>query len=683
MDKINLNGRDYVAADAQCSGKIGIAITTHNRQGKLNSAVSQHIKFLPVGAEIVIVDDGSTVPAVADGIDIIRNEIPRGIAAAKNQCIASLVSKGCTEFFLFDDDCWPVTEGWHIPYIQSKEPHLMMLWGDDVFFTHGDIVGHRRPKGCMLYASSSAILSVGGMDHDFGRWGFEHENWSDRIYNAGLTTCRYADVAIGGLFHAEDSRPGANSSVPEKVRVDSRPDLAEQLRNENYHVDFITGDKVKKDPPQPVLSILVPSVGIRRNTFAPKIMNAIYSQVDALKNPDDVEVIFLSDNKKMTVGAKRNRLVNMATGDYVVFVDDDDRISDDYVTSILKAAENKSDVITMIAQVSINGAHPKPCHYSVSFKDDSNTASGYQRIPNHICAVRREFALRTPFPDKMCGEDADYSLMLKPLLRTESHIGKVIYFYDYSDATTETQMKGRAIRNIIQQSKKPVADIVFLSKCDTPERKKMTEDAISSCISGAGDLLVNCIVVEQAKGVRYKGATTIYPDGEFRYNAFANMGAKTGCSENIVFANNDLVFHDGWLKELVGSNSPAVSPADPNNNRQANVSNLSGFTNGVNFSGWCFMLSRELWNKIGGLDEDFKYWCADDSVIEQIRKSGNTPKLIPSAKVTHLISKTGSGELPDDLTWGQVALFEKKYGIEKFKHDTRYADYKKRKGITS
>lgn len=683
MEKINLNGRDYLAADtiSNSAAKIGIAITTHNRQQKLNSAVSQHKKFMPDGAEIVIVDDGSEIPAYADGFKIIRNEKPLGIAAAKNQCMSYLLSKGCTEFFLFDDDCWPVADGWHNQYISSPEPHLMMLWGDDVYFNHNGLIGHRRPKGCMLYASLSAIATVGGMDLDFGRWGFEHENWSDRIHNAGLTTCRYADVESAGFLHAEDSRPGVKSSVPEHERKNSHPELAEQRRNDVYYVDLISGERLGAMKSAPKLSILIPSIGARRNTFAPKIMDAIYSQIDKLKNPSEVQVISISDNQSMTVGNKRNLMVSMSAGDYVCFIDDDDRIADDYIEQILAATRHNADTITFIADVSINGQHPKPCVYSLSFKEDSNTASGYQRMPNHICAVKRELAIRTPFPDKMCGEDADYAAMLRPLLKTEHHINKSLYFYDYSDATTETQKKERAIQSIIKQSKLPVVDVVFLSRGDTPERKKMTEDAISSCISGAGDNIVNCIVIEQAAGVKYKNAISIYPGGDFRYNAFANIGAKSGRAEYIVFANNDLIFHDGWLSELLSSKADVASPKCPNNNRQANASTLSGYANGVNFSGWCFMMKRSLWDKIGGLDEDFKYWCADDSVIEQVKKQGITPRLVPTAIVTHLTSKTGSVALPDDLTWGQVVLFEKKYGIKKFEHDSRYSDYKKRMGI--
>ena len=50
-----------------------------------------------------------------------------------------------------------------------------------------------------------------------------------------------------------------------------------------------------------------------------------------------MEIIGLFDNKKRSVGEKRQDLLNLAKGQYLVFIDDDDRISDDYISSIIQA----------------------------------------------------------------------------------------------------------------------------------------------------------------------------------------------------------------------------------------------------------------------------------------------------------------------------------------------------------
>ena len=78
------------------------------------------------------------------------------------------------------------------------------------------------------------------------------------------------------------------------------------------------------------LSILVCSVHTRYDTFAPKIQKQLYDQYNALSEADQdrVETIVLTDNKKMMLGHKRNTMVEVAQGRYIVFVDDDDRIAD-------------------------------------------------------------------------------------------------------------------------------------------------------------------------------------------------------------------------------------------------------------------------------------------------------------------------------------------------------------------
>lgn len=191
------------------------------------------------------------------------------------------------------------------------------------------------------------------------------------------------------------------------------------------------------------LSILVCSTQNRYNNFLLKILDQLFSQCAALPLHlwSEVEVITVIDNKTRMLGTKRNDLLNMAQGDYVVFVDDDDRVSDDYVQQLLDAVTVGADIITFEVEVSLNGNEPKPCYYDIRYKSDYNLPDSYHRLPNHIMAVKKELALATKYQDILKGEDADYSKRLAPLLKTQHIIEKVLYYYDYSDVTTETQQK--------------------------------------------------------------------------------------------------------------------------------------------------------------------------------------------------------------------------------------------------
>ena len=423
------------------------------------------------------------------------------------------------------------------------------------------------------------------------------------------------------------------------------------------------------------LSILVCSVDTRYNTFLPKIQEQLFTQCNALSEADRarVEVIILTDNKQMMLGHKRNVMVDIAQGKYIAFVDDDDRIADDYIAELLKATETNADVIVFTAEVSLNGESPKPCYYSKEHKRDYNKHTAYYRIPNHICCVKRSMALKSSFPNVLYGEDAGYGKVLLPHLKTEHKIDKVLYYYDYNANTTETQQWRYNKSN--QRPGKPIVDIVMLSKASKYRDSLMTQKAIDSAIKGANGLPVNVIVMEGGVG-QYHNAITVPKRGKFNYNAYANEGAAKGTAEWIMIANNDLEFTDGWLHNLLAADNPVVSPHEPTDMRQKGIiDNQKGFECGRHFSGWCFMIERKLWLEIGGFDEDVDFWCSDDVVIEQVKAAGVTPMLVKESIVRHegsITLKQQPEDVQTDWKWRNVFIYNTKYGKNKFKDHPSY-----------
>lgn len=179
----------------------------------------------------------------------------------------------------------------------------------------------------------------------------------------------------------------------------------------------------------------------------------------------------------------------------------------------------------------------------------------------------------------------------------------------------------------------------------------------------------NVIVLEQNPEVdNYKGCQTVYIIEPFNYNAFANIGVEMCDTEWIVISNNDVEFTDGWLDKLLDAAYPVVSPRSPKDERQLDLEqNETGYQTGRHLTGWCFMIHRTVWKLIGGFDEDFGFWCADNSLMEQLIKVDLPPMVVPKSVVRHLESKTLS-TLSNftDLTHDQVRRYNKKYGRELF-----------------
>lgn len=181
------------------------------------------------------------------------------------------------------------------------------------------------------------------------------------------------------------------------------------------------------------LSILVCSVAERYDNFAAKIQHQLYEQVARLPDPDRVEVIILTDTRSMTIGRKRNHLVNMAAGRYTVFVDDDDEVSDDYVVSLLAATNSGADVLLFNLEYRLNGVRKRIVKHSLKFTDDHRRGLN---TPRHTSAVRRDIALKLPFAEVSYGEDFDWAQRLLKVAKTEHVTDKTLYIYEDCPATS-------------------------------------------------------------------------------------------------------------------------------------------------------------------------------------------------------------------------------------------------------
>lgn len=168
-----------------------------------------------------------------------------------------------------------------------------------------------------------------------------------------------------------------------------------------------------------ILSILIPTL--------PERWNMLVLLLPKLKAPG-VEV--LTDNGPEPTGVKRNNLLKRAQGEYIVFVDDDDDVLNDYVNEILKALQSKPDAVGFRGLITTNGRKRKffiisrECGYK-------ETILGYERYNNHLSPVKREIALKVMFKPVSYGEDYDYAFRMRRHIKTEVFIDKFLYYYRY------------------------------------------------------------------------------------------------------------------------------------------------------------------------------------------------------------------------------------------------------------
>lgn len=174
-----------------------------------------------------------------------------------------------------------------------------------------------------------------------------------------------------------------------------------------------------------ILSILIPTMPHRRDMFE-RLLFDIRSQV--VRANVDIEI--LADPGEGTIGAKRQRMIEKAQGEYVAFIDDDDQIDPHYISCILSALKTNPDVVGFCGIITTNGRNAKRFRISKAFNYEEKKGV-YYRYNNHLCPVKRSIALQVGYNDISHAEDHDYATRLRPFVTTEVFIDQCLYYYRY------------------------------------------------------------------------------------------------------------------------------------------------------------------------------------------------------------------------------------------------------------
>ncbi|MEI2271819.1 hypothetical protein OHD16_06660 [Sphingobacterium sp. ML3W] len=205
--------------------KIAICITTRNRKEAFDKCIEQMSLFMPDNARLFIVDDASDIPAPdAD----FRFSFRSGIPVAKNKCIELAMCWGANHIFLFDDDTYPISINWHIPYIDSPYKHLCYTFLESYKSVNGHKY-HLLGNGCVMYIHRDVVEAIGGFDLTFGLGKYEHTQFSHRASAAGFCPVPYVDV-IGSekLFYSMDEHGEVERTMTSK-------EMGEQLKSGRQH----------------------------------------------------------------------------------------------------------------------------------------------------------------------------------------------------------------------------------------------------------------------------------------------------------------------------------------------------------------------------------------------------------------------------------------------------------------
>lgn len=184
------------------------------------------------------------------------------------------------------------------------------------------------------------------------------------------------------------------------------------------------------------LSILICSIPERFDTLrtlVDKLLLQSYSY-------PEVEIIVFMDNKKRTIGEKRDGATSLARGKYFILLDDDDDCSDDYVEELVKAAQSDADIISFDQRAIINSENLKGesiVNFSLQNENEEFNVGGItRRKPFSVCAFKTEKFKHLSFGKKMYGEDMEFSEQAWAIAESEHHIDKILHIYIHDEKIT-------------------------------------------------------------------------------------------------------------------------------------------------------------------------------------------------------------------------------------------------------
>lgn len=188
-----------------------------------------------------------------------------------------------------------------------------------------------------------------------------------------------------------------------------------------------------------LLSILIPTIPERHQRFT-KLYNELMRQKTEFDTTHDtigeLEIVVNSDKRfldgGLSIGKKRQALVQAAEGKYLCFVDDDEQVPPNYIESLMRLCYKGQDVCTFQALAKM-GSFWALVDMRLDYKVNDQINPNYtaRRPPWHCCPVKSVFAKMFEFPDLNNAEDFVWMEKVLTCCTSEAHTDSILYQYNH------------------------------------------------------------------------------------------------------------------------------------------------------------------------------------------------------------------------------------------------------------
>jgi GT2 family glycosyltransferase len=223
--------------------------------------------------------------------------------------------------------------------------------------------------------------------------------------------------------------------------------------------------------------------------------------------------------------------------------------------------------------------------------------------------------------------------------------------------------------------------VVLLTLTNSKELYNMTLNCINTLMESENDITIEVIAIESNKDYltsEYKYpdfVKVIVPDTSFNFHKYLNIGIKESTGDYIALCNNDLVFYKNWFTEIfktaeMDSSVLSFSPAKDYKIQYDGFYEL-GYKVRTHIMGWCIVVNKKMFDKIGLLDETFDFYYADNDYAMTLKSKNIKHAVVFNSKVQHL-EKCSSETSPIVLEGHRSYPYLSKYKIPAYLHKKEY-----------
>jgi hypothetical protein len=155
-------------------------------------------------------------------------------------------------------------------------------------------------------------------------------------------------------------------------------------------------------------SVLIPTIPGRELSFR-KLVASIRERVARIAPELRVEYCVRFDNREMSIGLKRQELLQGARGKYMSFVDDDDDITDAYIEDLVETIRGQYPVMRLRGQI---GQYTFTHSLENRLTGPMAVGDVFLRPPNHLNPMMTDVAKLIHFRDSLRGEDLDWTIRM-------------------------------------------------------------------------------------------------------------------------------------------------------------------------------------------------------------------------------------------------------------------------------